>query len=256
MSQIDRVVNDVFTITCGDGKIFEDFIWNHKGGSIPINGKVYEYPDKQGSKVDRRLFKSPIYDIEFWVNGDDTNAIFSEFIASAANLNSWQIEHPVYGLLDGHPVTAIKYTPSGTINGLLVTFRFITSDIQEAVGSRENTLQKIETLILESRETNQELYAATTPVQISDRSLAIESINKQNLFFEGVASLNNALDTLENLVDDALAYADTIVEYPATALESIQAVLALPGILTTKIETKLTVYQDTIEALAEIFYNR
>ena len=253
MNQVDRIIENVFSITTGDGRIFNTFNWFHRSINIPINGKVYNYPSRQGSKVDRRLLKSPIYNIEFWIGGEDANSQLAEFLKSASDLNPWTIDHPVFGLLIGHPVESINGNPNRSINGFLISFRFIESNIDEAVSGRDNTLKRIESISLESNFVNQEIYLKTTDVQITDRTNGLEVIKKLNVFFEEIASLNNVVDQLENLIDEAIAAVDKIVENPAIALQSLQQVIDFPGQLKAKINAKLNVYQQTINGFADIF---
>ena len=253
MDQVNRIIDNVFSITTGDGRIFNNFNWTHKSVSIPINGKVYNYPGRDGSKVDRRLLKSPIYEIEFWIGGNDANASLAEFLLSAKDLNPWTIEHPVFGLIVGHPVANINGNPQRSINGFLVSFTFIESTIDEAVTSSDNTLNRIESLGLEADFGNQEIYEKTTKVQITDRTLALEVLEKIQGFLEKVAAFNDAIDQLENLADQAFAAIDQIVEAPAAALASIQNLLNLPGALKAQLDAKLEVYQNTFVALVDIF---
>ena len=253
MNQVDRIIENVFSITTGDGIIFNTFNWSHRAINIPINGRVYNYPGRQGSKVDRRLLKSPIYNIEFWIGGEDASAKLSEFLKSASDLNPWTIDHPVFGLLIGHPVESINGNPSRSINGFLISFRFIESNIDEAVSGRDNTLKRIESISLESNLANQEIYLKTTDVQITDRTNGLEVIKNLNAFFEDIAALNDVVGQLENLVGAGIAAVDNIVEAPATALKSLQQIIDLPGQLKAKINAKLDVYQQTINGFADIF---
>jgi len=255
MNQVERITENVFTITTGDDKIFNNFKWKHRPVNYPINGKTYEYPDRQGSKVDRRLLKSPIFDIEFWIDGEDANEQLQEFLKSTEDLNPWTIEHPVYGLIVGHPINGINGDPQQTINGFLITFKFIESIIDEAVNGRDNTLEEIQTLSLEADELNQEIYEVTTDVDISDRSPALEVLEKIVEVFETIAAIGDAVDEFLNLVDDALAAIDQIAAFPANALASLQDLMNLPGALKAKIQAKLDVYNDTFNAFLDIITN-
>jgi hypothetical protein len=256
MNQVERITENVFTITTGDDKIFNNFKWKHRSVNYPINGKTYEYPDRQGSKVDRRLLKSPIYDIEFWIDGEDANDQLNEFLKSAEDLNPWTIEHPVFGLIVGHPVNSINGNPQQTINGFLITFKFIESIIDEAVNGRDNTLEEIETLALEADELNQQIYEVTTDVDVSDRSPALEVLETIIEVFETIAAIGDAVDEFLNLVDDALAAIDQIAAFPANALASLQDLFNLPGALKARIQAKIDVYTDTFNALTDIFTNQ
>jgi len=103
MSWIDRVKTDLI-IQTGDGKKFTPD-WINAKVVVPWQIAEFEYPEVQGTQVDRREQKGSRFNLEIFFQGDDHLDRMKEFVFSAKDKRYWTISHPLYDILTVQPVS-------------------------------------------------------------------------------------------------------------------------------------------------------
>ena len=127
MSWLNQITKDL-EIFMGDGVTFRPS-WMNAKKSTEWNVSTFEFPNVEGSFVDRKLSKGTIYPLELFFTGDDHLDISEEFSESAKDRRHWHLRHPYYGDVrvqpskisydnSNHNVTKITIVVQETILGV------------------------------------------------------------------------------------------------------------------------------------------
>lgn len=103
MSWIDKIQNKLI-ITCGDGKKYNPS-WLNASYQVDYNVSEFEFPNLEGTLVDRKKRLGRKYGLELYFTGDDHLDITKQFELSANNPKPWTLEHPFYDILIVQPTS-------------------------------------------------------------------------------------------------------------------------------------------------------
>jgi hypothetical protein len=103
MSWIERVKTKL-SITTGDGKVFNP-LWMNAVKTIEYNTTEFDFPEVEGTLVQRRKNRGAKYGLEIAFQGEDHLDVSADFETSAKDPRSWTINHPIYGQIIVQPTS-------------------------------------------------------------------------------------------------------------------------------------------------------
>lgn len=102
MSWEEQTNNNTFSITTGDKNTYYP-LWKETAKTISFNVTKYNFINTPGSQVDRKEVQSGVYPIKIWFQGEFYLEEASNFEKSSAVRKLWNVNHPRYGKITGHP---------------------------------------------------------------------------------------------------------------------------------------------------------
>lgn len=224
---IQDQLNSKIRITTGDGKIYSPLsMTDSNTKSYAFNVSEFEFPEVEGTKVDRRLRKGTRYPLEFYFIGDNNVDIANEFEQSSRDPRPWTILHPVFGQFIAHPLS-IEYDHSGIITTKIncEVVETITDDGPRVTNDIKGNVQAS---VLRSQEANNAFTAVVQPTvtdvnqmgtnadnlyneaksQINDSATGAEYFN---LYTVATNKINNAL----NEFNSGVTFIQDFINYPA-----------------------------------------
>ncbi|WP_300440724.1 hypothetical protein [Christiangramia sp.] len=121
MSWKDKIENGIFKITTGDGKTFRP-LWKPGESSIEFNTSAYSFINLEGTLVDRKKPQSSKYPLVFWFQGEDHLDEVKTFLNASKDSRAWEIEHPIYGIINGQPISIKRNDVNYNITEISVEF--------------------------------------------------------------------------------------------------------------------------------------
>lgn len=237
MSWVEKINYDLI-ITTGDGKKYKP-LWLNANKGVEYNVSEFDFPNVNGTFVDRKRPRGRKFPLEIYFQGDDNIDQASAFEISASDPRPWIIAHPYYGNLTVQPislnfdnslhnVTKITGTVAETITenypkGSISPSDKIAAD-KETLDttfsvSFANNVQPSTADVNSLTENTQELYSAgAKQVKLTD-----QAAEYFNLFNKANAAILNA--TSEPLI--AIQAVKDVINYPSLLQESVQARLDL-----------------------------
>lgn len=237
MSWVEKINYDLI-ITTGDGKKYKP-LWLNANKGVEYNVSEFDFPNVNGTFVDRKRPRGRKFPLEIYFQGDDNIDQASAFEISASDPRPWIIAHPYYGNLTVQPislnfdnslhnVTKITGTVAETITenypkGSISPSDKISAD-KETLDttfsvSFANNVQPSTADVNSLTENTQELYSAgAKQVKLTD-----QAAEYFNLFNKANAAILNA--TSEPLI--AIQAVKDVINYPSLLQESVQARLDL-----------------------------
>lgn len=97
MSWIERIKHEL-TITCGDGKVYKPN-WINATKELEWHAAYFDYPNQDGTFVDRRKKLGVRYNLELYFQGELHLEVSANFEKSLNTRGPLIITHPFYGLL-------------------------------------------------------------------------------------------------------------------------------------------------------------
>jgi hypothetical protein len=252
-----------FRLITGDGKEWNPLQMESTNVfSYDFNVSEFEFPEVSGTKVDRRLPKGRRFPIDVYFQGDDNINQAEAFRLSANDTRPWIIFHPVFGRLDGHPIS-IKFDSSG-MNTTQVTIDFVESITEDGpritqdlanttIASAQKALDEANIVVSENvtPEISDVTYMASNTNKIyedssgfiSDSSISAEY---QNAFTKASTVINIAIGnasfditTIQNFITYPFLFADSVQNRFIVFLKQLDT-------LTTSINTLTTTNKKTI----------
>ena len=121
MSWKDKIENGIFKIRTGDGKVFRP-LWKPGESSIEFNTSAYNFINLEGTLVDRKKAQSSKYPLVFWFQGDNHIDEVKAFLNSAKDSRAWEVEHPIYGIINGQPLSIDRNDVDYNVTQIKVDF--------------------------------------------------------------------------------------------------------------------------------------
>lgn len=111
----------VFKIKTGDGRYYSPS-WASGEKEKEYNHTIFDFIDAERSYVGRNKPKSAFYNLEFYFQGENHIQESEEFEFSADDPRVWEVQHPVYGTIYGHPISLKRNNTSLNITAINVQF--------------------------------------------------------------------------------------------------------------------------------------
>jgi len=231
MSWIDKITNGL-QIKTGDGKIYKpDWIDPKRGKNFNIS--EFEFPNLQGTLVDRKEPKGMRYELTIYFQGENHLEITDNFMLSADNKGFWTVTHPIYGELFVQPisiavdeskfnVSEIRIEVIETLDGAPESFVYMAEDkvVEDILFMNEEMAENFDEEIPVS-----DIANIANAVQAAyDKAVSI--VNDAKDAAKLYDSLKNALNTINNIASDvnsAISATLSLITAPALFVQSVQA---------------------------------
>jgi len=255
MSWKDDLENKVLSITTGDGKIFYP-LWKTGNRTKEYNVTDFNFIDVAGTLVERKKPKSGKYPLVFWFEGEDNVQQCTQFDASAADNRPWTINHPLYGTINGQPVS-IEFNDEFH-NSTQVTVEFWESIAVDYPVSnfsvKDNTYEKNQA-VLKSGATSYSAKPVFTAPDVNKMKDANEitsgTMNEQVI---GKLTFPDDVYALyQNATAVAQSTANNLIISPLAAINAAQDLMDLPAKIETSINIKLSAFRQVYDKLNQLF---
>ena len=259
MSWEENIKNKI-SITTGDGAVYEPLTKiDSNTASFDFNVSEFEFPEIEGTKVDRRLRKGVRYPMELIFHGADCIDIGKQFVESSKNTNPWIVLHPIFGQFLGQPIS-IEMDATG-INTFIVKVTVVETILEDGAKTVFDPAENAKFILNKSKETNNTSFEnAITSFEPSDvvsmqenttnlYNTAVGSITDQTLFNQYLNLYNTAQTKINNALNDALfgvSFVQDFINYPAEFAIGIKTRINI-------IENQLQKLFDSIDAVKSNF---
>lgn len=251
MSWIDNL-NQKFIIVTGDGKNFHPF-WTDPSKSIEFNVTEFDFPRKNGTKVERTTYRGTKMNLTFYFQGEDHLIESQTFENSSKDPRPWTLTHPYYGTMTVTPLSIVfdntKYNVTKIIADVMET---ITEDI---VKITQNPTDKI----TQSHAALSDRFSNSFANDIKPNAGHINRLsqNTSAAYAKGkkIINLNADSEKYFNLFNDANAAINKISTAPLDAIRKVQAVLNAPALFITSVKNRINSLIDQFKTLRDTIKN-
>ena len=215
MSWIDNL-KTTLTIITGDG---EQYTPNWKGASVVVGYNVSEFnfPNVEGTYVDRREQLGSKFALELYFQGEDHLEVMKNFVISAKDKRPWTIIHPLYDVLNVQPsalnidntdnnISKITITATQTIERtnprtLIIPVDKIDEDVEFLSAILVSALDVPDATLIKNEIAKFKIKSLPSIQNDADGQVFI---NKANIAEDSVANIGAEQDTALNAVIDFL----------------------------------------------------
>lgn len=235
MSWIEKVNSD-FTIKTGEGSTFTPN-WLNANKAIEYNVSVFEFKELQGSLVKRRTQRGSRYVFEIYFQGDDNLDTSEAFEIAAANVNAWNVSHPIYGSILVQPIGM-------TFDNSLYNVTKITGEWIETISedAPKVTLSPKDKILTDKASVDTALestYLAQVTVKAADVNAM--SANNNSFYNRGIKAVTDSttLDEYFKAFNDANNAISNAIAVPSLAIQRLQAVINKPFSFATSVQNRI-----------------
>jgi len=235
-----------FKIITGDGKTYFP-LWRGGEKEREFNTSDFDFINVWGTLVVKKQPKGAKYNLVFWFDGADNIDKADEFEASCDDERQWQITHPIYGIINGQPLSIKRDDSSLNITEITVPFwESISPDYPFSnFSTKDNTMDRHRTT----------MYALSAGVEMVKFKPA--DISSQKVALNAMASeLKNLNDSLtyadfQNALNSGLKAIDGLLSEPLNAIQTAQNFLDLPATYKRAIKGRVATYESIYRRLKE-----
>jgi hypothetical protein len=252
MSWKDKI-EQPFRIITGDGKEWIPLqMENTNTFSYNFNISEFEFPEVTGTKVDRRLPKGRRFPLEFYFQGDDNIDQGESFRISANDLRPWIIFHPVYGRIDGHPIS-ITFDNSG-INIVKVITEFVESITDDGPRITEDFGESAFSSGEEVEELASSITEGISPT-VSDVNLMADTTSQMFEDAKGSISDSNVASEYQNVFTQATNEINSAIGNASFGIQTVQNFITYPYLFTQSVQNRLVVLVEQANILSKSIVN-
>lgn len=249
MSWDDKLENNKFSITTGEGKVyFPLFKTGEK--SKEFNTATFDFIDVSGSLVERKKPKSAKYTLVFWFQGADNVEQSEAFEKSAEDNRRWIVNHPFYNQLRGQPISISRNDTNFNITEITVEFwESISADYPKSNFSiKDNTYEKKQGVF----DASEQCYSAKEVFKAEDVTKNKEEVSKIGITLSKIQS-NETYAEYSNKVSTAIKANDNLVNDSLNAISKTQDTLNMPSDLVETVQNRFTAYKAVYNGLNTVF---
>lgn len=231
-------------ITTGDGVVF-NCIWNYASKNLEFNHTIYDFINKKKSFVDRRNPKSRVFNLSFYFQGEDHIETSEKFEKSSEDKRYWIVNHPLYGILYGQPIS-IGFS-NEFLNITSITVEFVETITDEAgITVLENSVDNQEQNYSELSDFAAQSFSRTEITSDIKKSFVqnmFDTYSKYRSIYhnENVQDFQMKVRSISNSVDNVIAYPYNFVKDLYAFIGYIASVRTNISI---KISTCIQIYED------------
>ena len=254
MAWNDRIQDGAFTPKGGARLTFE---FEDVSRTIELRGTAFEFPDADGTFVQRTGNSGRQYPLICFFTGDDCDLEAGEFEAALAAPGIGVLEHPLYGTINVVPFgrVARRDDLKSAANQTVVTVTFwdtidTTYPTAEAdPGSR--VLAAVEEYNDQAAaEFDQTVDLDSTTEQVSFRNRYDTFLGQVSDVLQPIADTQEDVQTQFNAVKRSIDLGiDTLIKQPLTLASQTIVLLQAPGRAATSITDRLSAYQNLLNQL-------
>lgn len=253
----DRL-RDICQLTSPDGNIFNP-LWRSNTYSANKKLGIFEYPKVDGSVIQDLNINGTRWPLTLFFEGADNDLESRRFFKSLAERGTWEVIHPVHGQLFLQPVSfSPNDDPTESGNITQVTTEWIEPADPAVLKSTPQLSAIINTQALDTNEASSNQLDDNLQVDTAAEGIATETATnniiiavneKLSNLFEGVAEISAQMAAIQRGIQSTL---DETILRPIALAGQIQALIELPALVIRDVRTKLTSYENLIDAIIGI----
>lgn len=234
-------------ITTGDGKTYNP---QYKISEFEreYNNSIFEFPELEGSLVDRRKVKGTKFNLTVYFQGEEHIEDFNAFEESARDERPWTIYHPIKGNILCQPLS-MKDDASGlgvtrVEISLMTTIKKspprITQDPRDAI-NYQNAVTK---------QTIEDGYTSSgddpTP---QNKATITETVKSLETSAEKLEKTQNEWDAFKNEANKAISEVNNVIGEATNGINSVINTIAYPSLFTDSVRSKITNFRAQLDLL-------
>jgi hypothetical protein len=249
MSWEDQIKQN-FIITCGDGQVYQP-LYDDKAivKDVEYNLSEFNFPNVEGTFVDRRLRKGTRYAMNIIFQGANHLNDAARFERSAKDRRPWVVEHPKYGRLTVQP--ASLNFEDGSLNYTRITGTLLETILRGLPTVTINPVDQIEELKTLAFNSGALLFASEPPIP---QNMAVAN---SSFYASGVNSGAPQIQTEAyfNLFNDANSAILNATAQPLAAIRALQAVIVAPAQFSIAVRQRLQILVNQFAGLINTLGN-
>ena len=233
MAWKERLENIKFTIKTGDGSVYYP-LWRDSVKSTKLNFAKYDFINVRGSFIDRKESESGSFPLNFYFTGEDNLDQAKAFENSAKDKRLWNVTHPFYGTLSGHPTNIERNDNSfGNTEINVLFWESIADDYPE---DSDSIPDEVEDRVVRLNSLGIQNYVSKAQPQTGDINDLKSSIEISAARFEPDKFSFNDYRALKN---KALGDLNLLIQETLVAISTAQLVLSEPANFERNIRNKI-----------------
>jgi len=233
MAWKDNLENIKFTIKTGDGAVYYP-LWRDSAKSTKLNFAKYDFINVRGSFIDRKESESGSFPLNFYFTGEDNLDQAKAFENSAKDKRLWNVTHPFYGTLSGHPTNIERNDNSfGNTEINVLFWESIADDYPE---DSDSIPDEVEDRVVRLNSLGIQNYVSKAQPQTGDINDLKSSIEISAARFEPDKFSFNDYRALKN---KALGDLNLLIQETLVAISTAQLVLSEPANFERNIRNKI-----------------
>jgi len=233
MAWKDNLENIKFTIKTGDGSVYYP-LWRDSVKSTKLNFAKYDFINVRGSFIDRKESESGSFPLNFYFTGEDNLEQAKAFENSAKDKRLWNVTHPFYGTLSGHPTNIERNDNSfGNTEINVLFWESIADDYPE---DSDSIPDEVEDRVVRLNSLGIQNYVSKAQPQTGDINDLKSSIEISAARFEPDKFSFNDYRALKN---KALGDLNLLIQETLVAISTAQLVLSEPANFERNIRNKI-----------------
>lgn len=250
MAWTDNLENGL-QITTGDKRTWTPLIRiDSFTSSFDYNVAEFEFPEVQGTKVDRRLRKGVRYPMELYFVGENCIETGKAFVESSNNTKFWEVIHPIFGQFKGHPIT-IEMDASA-LNVFVVKTTVVETILEEGAKTLFAPGENVVYVLKKAKETSTETFTnAITAFEVKD--VQQMSTTVETLYNETASGITDqdTFNNYTNIYNTAQTKINTALNDVNFGVSFVQEFINLPAQFATGLKSKLVLFKNQLLALAD-----
>ncbi|MBE9490875.1 MAG: hypothetical protein IMY67_11315 [Bacteroidetes bacterium] len=249
MSWLDKVKTDL-VIQTGDGKKFTP-AWINANEEVAYQVTEFEFPDVDGTLVDRRKPKGSKFNLQVFFQGEDHLDQLKEFKESAAHPRFWIITHPYYDIINVQPLSLGISNEKYNVSSVSIPIVQTITDVHPKT-----------TVIIEDKIEEDSIAVNAATSETFEDNVTPSSTDKKNMESQVVAvNANTSAKIFEDdngqdfskLINDANSYINDATDFAAQALASIQAIINFAAYLDQDLDSRIVIIKKNSVSYRSLF---
>jgi prophage DNA circulation protein len=248
MSWTDAIQQRV-QITTGGGQVFEPLTMiTSFTSSFDFNISEFEFPEIEGTKVDRRLRKGVRYPMELFFQGDDAIEQGKAFVEASRDTRPWTVLHPIFGQFKGQPIS-IEMDSTG-LNIFKITTTVVETILEDGAKTVFEPSENVKYILEKSKELNSSSFEASiTSFNTTDVTLMQDNVNDMYNKASSTITDQTVFDEYLNLFNTAQTKINSALNSVLFGIGFVQSFINYPANFAVNVKTRL----NTVLAQIELF---
>jgi hypothetical protein len=249
MSWRDRIDNTVFTIRTGDGKEYYPSLPIGYETSKEFNAATFEFINVPGAEIARKQPKARQFPLQFVFTGEDNIDQAEAFDTSCNDPRPWIVRHPMYGDINGQPLSVRRSDIQLNVTQFNVDFwETLITKFPVATLSPQ---QQSEDIYTEYTELTPEEYASKVDLKPADLNTIKDNTNTINDLVKKALTAANYAE-YQQTINNAFAAVDNIIDQPIDAIRAIHEVIMAPSRFVIALDVRLSLLVDIYNSIGAI----
>ena len=235
MSWVNRI-DDNITIITGDGKTYTP-LYMLTSKTIEYNIAEFEFPNIEGTLVDRRTPKGARHKFELVFQGEGHLDLSEEFQDSNRDPRPWTVAHPYFGELIVQPVS-LTFNVSG-LNTTKITGEVVETITRDRPSVTTDPATKAQFETDNQKEADAEVFSSAIDPEQAEINQLTSDINTLNSSVQNSISVGEELTEYMQMFNLAATNIINAVNDKVAAAESVVNLITFPATFTSTVEDRL-----------------